>query len=816
MNYAPATDATSQSTPGPPPSGSERLATVLDDTAPGQVHVAYVLQSFPGETLTFIAREIDAIRRLGGKISIIANRRAANPEALGAMSKYNEEVRYLQPLSLAAVLASHFRALLREPRRYLDLLRLVLRYTRHRPNERLRSLKHFAGAPLIAKYVAESGATHMHAHFTANGATLAMFASRLTGIGYSVTAHNCFLTDTVLLLPKLRFAKSVAVISAYARDFLLSRYPDIENLDEKMKLVRCGIDAADFSKIDRRPALQAPVPLVLSVGQLVPRKGHDVLLKAIQRVISTGHLARLVIVGDGPDKDALVALTAELGLTDHVTFAGAIPQSEVRSLLSQASVFCLACRRAPDGDEDGIPVALMEAMAAGVPCISTRVAGIPELILHGKTGLLADDGDFNALAAAITELTRDDAVRAALIEGARQHVRSDFDIDANASRLLECFSRAAKNADISRDPSRHASRAAPIKEATHSQLELLLPKITIPRGLFVCWAKTTTSHRSAFIARQLGMSLLTLPAPAGRLLMLPFRYATNFIHTLRQLRLNQPRVIFVQNPPVVAIFAALNYARRNQALVVADSHTGALLDRKWRWSRFVLRNLASEGHLNVLTNAKLGELAALSPLDCVVLPDPPVVAAHTKRINVPVGQAAIMVVTSGGADEPIDLVLSVAQRMPNILFYCTGGLSTRSSFRTYTRRLVDNVIALEYLPDRCFYGLMQSVNGVLCLTTRDYTLLSGAQEALWLKKPMIVSDTETLRDYMGDVARIVNHSEKSIVDAIEAVCSNSSDAHQKVAASFDKKLEEYRATLDGLARLVEGRLAALPQSRKSS
>jgi glycosyltransferase involved in cell wall biosynthesis len=413
-------------------------ASNIPQISKNNVHVAYVCQSFPDTTLTFIAREIDAIRRLGTKVSIFANRQPPEQFRLGEVAKYLSETTYIQPISFPFLIYCHIKTFLRQPATYVRQLSCALHYTKGRHEQRIRALKLFAGSAVVSEQIRKQGAQHIHAHFTANAATLAYFASQFTGLPYSITAHNTFMTDTLLLVPKLRAAAFLAVISDYARNYLISRYPDVRGLADKLRVVRCGIYASEFLSLTKdRQGDRPKTANIVSVAQLVPRKGFDILLRALKHVSDAGYDYRCQIIGDGPEKSALDKLANELGIADSVEFIGRVPLADVRAALVEADVFCLACRRTRDGDEDGIPVALMEAMATGVPCISTRVAGIPELVEDRITGLLADDGDVEQLSAAICELIDDVPLGSDIVARARSRIEHEFDIDFNAEKLNE-------------------------------------------------------------------------------------------------------------------------------------------------------------------------------------------------------------------------------------------------------------------------------------------------------------------------------------------------------------------------------------------
>jgi len=176
-----------------------------------------------------------------------------------------------------------------------------------------------------------------------------------------------------------------------------------------------------------------------TLGRLVEKKGVDVLIRALALLRARGHELELSIAGDGPLRGELEALVAELGLGESVHFAGNLAHAGVREWMHDLDMFVLACKPDVNGDMDGIPVVLMEAMSQCVPVVSTRLSGIPELVVHESTGLLADPGDFKGLAGQIDRLLDSPELRRTLARRAQDHVREEFGQDVNLARLLLHF-----------------------------------------------------------------------------------------------------------------------------------------------------------------------------------------------------------------------------------------------------------------------------------------------------------------------------------------------------------------------------------------
>jgi glycosyltransferase involved in cell wall biosynthesis len=209
-----------------------------------------------------------------------------------------------------------------------------------------------------------------------------------------------------------------------------------------LTVIHVGVPVDELGR--QTASLARERPLVVAVGRLVPKKGMDVLVRAVADLAGSDQPVLCEIIGDGPERGRLQALVAELGVAPLVTLRGGLPPAEARRRVAEADLFALACLRAPNGDMDGIPVALMEAMAASTPVISTRLSGIPELIADGESGLLVEPGDVDGLATAIRRLAEDSALAARLAAGGRRRVAEDFDQATNARQLLTAIVRARK------------------------------------------------------------------------------------------------------------------------------------------------------------------------------------------------------------------------------------------------------------------------------------------------------------------------------------------------------------------------------------
>jgi colanic acid/amylovoran biosynthesis glycosyltransferase len=296
------------------------------------------------------------------------------------------------------------------------------------------ALKHFLQAGLIAGMLERHGVTHVHAHFASGPAAVALHLHRLTGISYSVTAHakDIYIDgiDKAALAAKLRAARFAVTVSDYNRRHLAA-------LTDADRLVRI-YNGLDLDRFAPNGAHSDDPPLILGVGRLIEKKGFADLIRACAKV---DRRVRCVIVGKGPLERELRALADDLNA--DVELAGPLPREQLLDLYRRAALLVAPCVVGSDGNRDGLPTVLIEAMALKVPVIATDVTGIPELVEHERTGLLVPQHDPDAIAAAIERLLADRAAADALAANARRLVEREFDLRRNAARLRGLLEEAA-------------------------------------------------------------------------------------------------------------------------------------------------------------------------------------------------------------------------------------------------------------------------------------------------------------------------------------------------------------------------------------
>ncbi len=393
--------------------------------------IAYLMSAFPTVTETFILFEILELERGGTPVEIFPLRPSgelgAHPEA-DALARRTRYARLVSRRTLAAQL--HW--LRRSPGAYLGVWAAALR---HNIRSRPFLLRAVVTVPLAARFAREAeelGVTHVHAHWATHPALAAFTMGRLTGLPYSFTAHaHDIYVDRSMLREKIREAAFVVTISEFNRRLLGDLYG--RAAAAKTSVIRCGVDLTAFSP--RPPRAEGAPFTVACVAGLREKKGQLHLVDAVGRLRDEGVHVRCLLVGDGEMQAAIEARIAELGLGDRVELLGRRSRDEVSAILQETDVMALPSVTTGDGDMEGIPVALMEALASGVPVVASRLSGIPELVEDGVTGFLVPEGDAAALAAAIRSAHDDPGRAAAMAAAGRERVLDAYELTRNTDEL---------------------------------------------------------------------------------------------------------------------------------------------------------------------------------------------------------------------------------------------------------------------------------------------------------------------------------------------------------------------------------------------
>jgi colanic acid/amylovoran biosynthesis glycosyltransferase len=413
------------------PSGTGESIIVLPETAstPETTRVGYVTKMFPRFSETFILTELLQVERLGFDVEVFSLRPPTDGRFHAGLAQLRASVTYLassgiRAADLWAELAVGAAELGDLGPHLADLLTLDVRNAYQ--------------AVQLAHHVRQRGITHLHAHFASAGTGVARTAAAIAGISYGFTAHAKDIfhqaVDPDDLRRKLRDATDVVTVS----DFNLAHLRTAYGADARtVRRVYNGLDldAFDWSSPAERPAR------IAAVGRLVEKKGFADLLDAVALLVAEGRDIDLVLVGSGEQEQTLRDRVDRLGLGDHVRRLGGLPQHRVAEIVAGAAVLAAPCVVGVDGNRDGLPTVLLEAMALGTPCVATPVTGIPEVIEHDVTGLLVPEHDPGALAAALARVLDDPDLRVGLAKAARDLVDTEFDARRQAARVAWGFTR---------------------------------------------------------------------------------------------------------------------------------------------------------------------------------------------------------------------------------------------------------------------------------------------------------------------------------------------------------------------------------------
>jgi len=350
--------------------------------------------------------------------------------------RIDRETHILYPLPVASFLLSQLLAPLLFGTAYFAALANALFGERESSSVRVRVLAHFFVACHWARGLRSRDVSLIHAQWIHSAGSVAMYGAWLLRVPFSFTGHAVDLfRDRAALADKVRRADRIICISRFHRDLYEKTYGAPR---DKLTIVYCGIELDRYPYRPRAPHT-GPVR-ILSVGRLVEKKGFGPLIEACHLLEQRGLDFECVIGGSGPLLETLRAQVSALGLDARVSVTGeAIPQSELWEFLTRGDVFAQPCVWSKDDDVDGTPRTLMEAMATGCASISTRIAGIPDIIEHGVSGLLVEPEDAVGLAAGLEQLIRDPALRAELSRSGRKQIEEHFEIQSNLDVLASVF-----------------------------------------------------------------------------------------------------------------------------------------------------------------------------------------------------------------------------------------------------------------------------------------------------------------------------------------------------------------------------------------
>lgn len=413
----------------PSPPGPDKMRTTETTRS-----LAYLVSRYPTLSMTFILREVVQLRQIGFSIDVAS----INPpdrarKDLSEVEQHEaDHTCYIKPQGIGKAAIAHFLALFGNFGGYwrglvlapqlggLDLKRIFVNFG------------YFTEALMVGAWMRRTGHHHLHAHLGGPSATVGMYVKRVFGCGLSITVHGpdeFFDTRGQYLSQKVAVADFICCISSYGRSQLMRLSP-YEHWN-KLLVARLGVDPEMFSPHPRRPEPECFE--ILCVGRLTPAKGQHLLIDALDRLLQQGRGVRLRLVGAGADELSLRQRAAHIRNPDSIIFEGAVNPDRILELYQSADIFCLPSYA------EGIPVALMEAMAMEIPCVSTTVAGIPELIDDGIDGLLVTPSELDELVAALSKLMDDRQLRDSIARIGRSRILKDYNLLVNVRKLAGIF-----------------------------------------------------------------------------------------------------------------------------------------------------------------------------------------------------------------------------------------------------------------------------------------------------------------------------------------------------------------------------------------
>ena len=391
--------------------------------------IAYLCGEYPRATDTSIQREVAALRSADMHVRTISIRRPAARERLqsNGATPQSHDTYYVLPAGFWRLATAHWRTLMRSPRRYLRALRLALSVRSPGLRALTYQLFYFAEAAIVAELMRREGLVHLHNHAPDASGYVAMIAAEMGGFSYSMTIHGHGILAEPgrwRLADKLRRALFVVCVSWHARSQCMLW--SSQDTWDRFHVIHCGVTS------ERRELRQhtGSGTRLLYVGRLDHVKGLPLLIDALASLADSHPDIRVDIVGDGPERPSLEQRVAASGLNAHVHFHGYLGQHEVEALLAQSDALVMT------SFAEGIPVALMEAMAVGVPVVAPRITGIPELIEHQRGGLLFTPGNVDDLVGALLRLLDDPDLRSEFAEHGYRTIREQFNLGTETGRLV--------------------------------------------------------------------------------------------------------------------------------------------------------------------------------------------------------------------------------------------------------------------------------------------------------------------------------------------------------------------------------------------
>lgn len=395
--------------------------------------LAYLVSQYPALSHTFIQREVSLLRKRGFQIAVSSINSSGFITQVGTAKDQEEQARtfYVKEQGALKGMGALLKCLFTSPLSFTRGCFWAVKLGGFNLRQLLYHTFYMVEAALIGQWMGREGLQHLHVHFANPASNVALLVSKMFPLTYSITVHgpDDFYDVTFgCLKEKIEEARFILAISHFTLSQLMRLVPP--SCWDKMEVSYLGVDTKLYSP--RRPPPNLPLQF-LTVSRLSPNKGHRILLSALHIFLEQGGSAHLHLVGDGPDRLALQELVEQLHIQGRVTFHGGLNQDQTMQRFEEADLFILP------SFAEGLPVALMEAMAKEIPCIATAINGIPELIRNEKEGVLVMPASAEELADALKRLSQDRALCKEIGLAGRQRIERQFELGANTAHLAKIY-----------------------------------------------------------------------------------------------------------------------------------------------------------------------------------------------------------------------------------------------------------------------------------------------------------------------------------------------------------------------------------------
>ena len=400
--------------------------------------IAYLAPELPSLSATFVTNEILALESKGLEVHPFSVHKPGHQAHGKQAEDLAERTEVLYDRSILQTFTSLLKVFVKAPVRTMKAKALLISDMFKVGLFSLQSLKlayQFLRGAYLAGQLIEKKVHHLHIHFAHVPTQIGMYAATMAGIPFSFMVHaNDIFERPLLIKEKVARSHKTMSISQFNIDLMKRKGADLKQIE----IVRCGVDANQYGDLEGKQDSNTEF-VIGTIGRLVEKKGIDTLIDAAKVLKEKNYSFRIEIAGDGPLRTELEAQVQDLELGDRIQFLGSLPHMEVMKWMKQLNAFVLAGKKDRNGDMDGIPVVLMEAMMLGIPVISTKLSGIPELVIHEETGLIGEPGSAFELSQNLIRYIESEGLVERLIPLARQRIETEFDRSLNADRLIRIF-----------------------------------------------------------------------------------------------------------------------------------------------------------------------------------------------------------------------------------------------------------------------------------------------------------------------------------------------------------------------------------------